>query len=240
MESVLLDRRSWDRLSRGLIGYGLAALSVGLLWLGALLWVNTRIGGLRDDVQATVPRVTSTAELTAKALREGASTAASFRTRLQESAAALSSSAATITVVRADLSAFEGQLRSVSILGSRPLASPADAVGRIAASMDGLDSQLSRIADGLRMDQDTLAANAASLGELGASADRLAGSLAGSLAVTSIQGLFDDVQLILTLTLVLCAASAIMPAVSALWLGLGLRRQLGRPRAQPSAEGPEG
>jgi len=226
-EPALIDRSDWSRLSRGLIGYGLVALAVALLWVGALLWVNGRVTGLRDEVRTTAPRLTSTAELTAKALREVASTAGSFRTTLDQSAAALASSAATITVVRADLSAFEAQLRSVSILGARPLSSPADAVDRIATSMDGLDTKLSLIADSLRLGQDALAANAISLGALSDRADLLAANL----ALADVQRAFDDVQLILVVTLVLYAASAMMPAVAALWLGLWLRRRLGRARS---------
>jgi methyl-accepting chemotaxis protein len=225
-EPPLLDRRGWGRLSQGLVGYGLVALAVALLWVGALAGLNGRITGLRDEVQAMVPRLTSTAELTAQALREGASTAGSFRTTLDQSAAALSSSAATITVVRGDLSAFEAQLRSVSILGARPLSSPADAVGRIATSMDGLDTKLSLIADSLRVGQDALAANATALGELGERTDQLAETL----ALADVQRAFDDIQLTLALILVLCAAFAFMPAIGALWLGLWLRRQLQRSR----------
>jgi hypothetical protein len=225
-EPLVIDRSAWRRLSAGLIGYGLVALVIGLLWLGTLLWANGRAMGVRDEILASMPPLTRSAELTARALREGATTATSFRTSLDQSAAALVSSAATITTVRSDLSAFEAQLRSVSILGARPLASPADAVGRIAAGMDGLDTKLGLIADSLGTGQDALAANATSLAALGERAD----ALAISLAVTDVRQAFEDIQLLLIMGVLLCAASALLPAVGALGLGLWLRRLLGAAR----------
>lgn len=120
----------------------------------------------------------------------------------------------------------EAQLRSVSILGAQPLSPTADAVGRIAASMDGLETRLPLVADGLPGNRDALAGNAIALGELGDSAATLAARLGSGDG----HGSLDDVQLVVAVTLIVFAAWSFVPAAGALVLGIWIRRELGRPR----------
>ena len=155
------------RVSRGLITYGIIGLVVTAIGFGALVWANDRISNLRGEAQATVARLATTMEVAAYVLHGASTTAQSFSATVDQSAQAVSAAAVTITEVRSDLSALEAQLRSVSILGATPLSSPADAVGRIAASMEGLDTRLSLIADGGKGNRHALAGNATALGELG-------------------------------------------------------------------------
>jgi hypothetical protein len=129
-------------LSQGLIAYGIVGLVVAAIGFGALVWVNGRISSLRAGAEVTVAQAATTMHLTATVLRGASTTAQSFSGTVDQSAQAVSSAGVTITEVRSDLSALEVQLRSVNFLGSTPLSSPADAVGRIAASMDGLDAQV--------------------------------------------------------------------------------------------------
>jgi hypothetical protein len=215
------------RLSRGLIAYGFIGLVVAAIGFGAVVWVNGRINNLRGEADATVARLATTMELAAKALSLASTTAQSFGATVDQAAQAVSSATATITETRSDLSALEAQLRSVSILGATPLSSPADAVGRIAASMEGLDTRVSLIADGLKGNRDALAGNATSLGELGDSAEALAARLGAGVGQDS----FGDVQLVIAVTLLMFAAWSFVPAVGALMLGLWLRRELGRSRS---------
>jgi hypothetical protein len=215
------------RVSRGLIVYGIIGLGVTAIGFGALVWANGRISNLRGETQATVARLATTMEVAAYVLHGASTTAQSFSATVDQSAQAVSAAAVTITEVRSDLSALEAQLRSVSILGATPLSSPADAVGRIAASMEGLDTRLSLIADGGKGNRDALAGNATALGELGDSIQALAARLGSGVGQDSI----GDVQLVIAVTLLAFAAWSFVPAVGALVFGVWLRRELGPSRS---------
>jgi hypothetical protein len=215
------------RLSRGLIAYGIVGLVVAAIGFGALVWVNARISSLRGEAETTVARLGSTMELAAKVLHGASTTAQSFSATVDQSAQAVSSAAVTITEVRSDLSALEAQLRSVSILGATPLSSAADAVARIAASMEGLDTRVSLIAAGLKGNRDALAGNATSLAQLGDGTEALAARLGSGVGQDSL----GDVQLVVAVTLLMFAAWSFVPAVGALVLGVWLRRELGRARS---------
>jgi transposase-like protein len=217
----------WHRLSRGLIAYGIVGLVVAAIGFGAMVWVNGRIGQIRDDAEATVARLATTMELAANVLYGASTTAQSFSTTVDQSAQAVSAAAVTITEVRSELTALEAQLRSVNILGATPLSAPADAVGRIAASIDGLDTRLALIADSVTGDRDALAGNASALLQLGDSTQALAARLGSGVGQDS----FGDVQQVIVVTLLMFAAWAFVPAVGALVLGVWLRRELGRSRS---------
>jgi len=215
------------RLSRGLIAYGIIGLVVAAIGFGAMVWVNGRIGHVRGEAEVTVARLATTMELAAMVLRGASTTARSFSGTVDQAAKAVLSAAVTLTETRSDLSALETQLRSVNILGATPLSSPADAVGRIAASMDGLIGQLPLVADDLKGNRDALAANAVSLSELGDSTDALAARLGPIVGQESL----DDVQQVIAITLLMFAAWSFVPAAGALALGGWLRRELGRSRS---------
>jgi hypothetical protein len=218
-------------LSRGLIAYGLVGLVVAAIGFGAMVWVNGRIGQIRDDAEGTVARLATTMELAANVLHGASTTAQSFSTTVDQSAQAVSAAAVTITEVRSELTALEAQLRSVNILGATPLSAPADAVGRIAASIDGLDTRLSLIADSVKGDRDALAGNATALLQLGDSTQALAARLGLGVGQDS----FGDVQQVIAVTLLMFAAWSFVPAAGALVLGVWLRRAL-----SPTAGSPDG
>jgi hypothetical protein len=215
-------RGGLDRLSRGLIAYGIIGLVVAAIGLAALFWVSGQVGSVRAEVGTSVGQLATTMERTAKALHDASTTAQSFTGTVDESAKAVSSTAATITEVRSDLGVLEGQLRSVNILGASPLGSSADAVARITASLDGLDTRLSVIADHLAVNRDALAGNATSLGQLGDSTAAVAARLSSGTIEDSLGG----VQMVIVVTLLIFAAWSIVPAVGALVLGVWLRREL--------------
>jgi hypothetical protein len=217
-------RGGLHRLSRGLIACGVVGLVVAAIGFAALVWVNGRIDTLRGEAEANAARLGIAMEIGAKVLHGASTTARSFSATADGSAQAVSSAAITITEARSDLSALDAQLRSVSFLGATPLSSSADAVGRMAASMAGLDAQVSLIADGLKGDRDALAGNATSLRELGDSAQGLADRLGPGLGRDSL----GEAQLVIAVTLLMFAAWSFVPAVGALALGVWLRRELGR------------
>jgi hypothetical protein len=221
-------RRGLGRLSRALIAYGIIGLLVTAIGFGALVWANDRVSRLRGETEATVARLASTTEVAAYVLRGASTTATSFSVTVDQSAQAISAAAVTATEVRSDLSALEAQLRSVSILGATPLSAPADAVGRIAASMDGLDGRLSAIADSGKGNRDALAGNSTALGELADSTQALAVRLGSGVGQDS----FGEIQLVIAVTLLAFAALSFVPAAGALALGVWLRRAL-RPTAGP-------
>lgn len=220
-------RGGLHRSSRGLIAYGIIGLVVAAIGFGAVVWVNGRISDLRSEAEATVARLATTMELAATVLRGASTTAESFSGTAGRSAQAVSSAVLTTIEVRSDLSAVEAQLRSVSFLGATPLSSSADAVGRIVASMEGLDTQLSLLADSLEGNRDALAGNASSLSELADSTDAVARRLGPRVGQDSL----GDVQQVIAITLLMFAAWSFVPAVGALVLGLWLRRELGRSRS---------
>jgi len=220
-------RRGLHRLSRGLIVYGVLGLVVAAIGFGALVWVNDRVSNLRGEVDTTLAQRAATMELAADVLHDAATTAQTFTVTVDQSSQAVSSAAATITEVRSDLTALEAQLRSVNILGATPLSSAADAVSRIASSMDGLDARLSGIADSLQGNREALAANATSLGQL---ADVTA-ALAARLGSGVVEDSLGDLQRVISVTLLVFSAWSVVPAAGALVLGVWLRRELRRSRS---------
>jgi hypothetical protein len=162
-------------------------------------------------------------------LHGASTTATSFSATVDQSAQAISAAAVTATEVRSDLSALEAQLRSVSILGATPLSSPADAVGRIAASMEGLDGRLSVIAESGRGNRDALAGNASALGALADSTQALAARLGSGVG----EDTFGEIQLVIAVTLLAFAALSFVPAAGALVMGAWLRRALRRTPGPP-------
>ena len=215
------------RLGGGLIAYGVLGLIVAAIGFGAVAWVNSRVNSLRVEVEATLDQRAATLELASRVLRDASTTARSFSVTVDQTSRAVSSTATTITEAHADLAALEAQLRSVSILGATPLSSAADAVGRIATSMNGLDTQVSGIAGSLALNRDALAGNATSLGQLG----DITGGLASRLGSGVIGDSLGDLQRLLSVTLLVFSAWSMVPAVGALVLGIWLRREVGRPRS---------
>lgn len=215
-------RGSFRRLSTGLIAYGLIGLIVAAVGIGALVWVNGRFSALRGEVETTVDQLVTTTERTARALHDASTTAQSFSVTLDSSAAAMPAVSGQIAGLRSDLAALEGQLRSVNIFGTTPLASAADAIGRVTAGMEGLDTQLSLIGVVLKANGDALAGNATSFDQLGDSTSALATRLGSGVVDESL----DDVQLVIVVTLLVFVAGSVVPAVGALLLGIGLRRTL--------------
>jgi hypothetical protein len=221
---VLGPSRGARRLSQGLIAYGIVGLVVATIGFGAMVWVNGRISTLRADAEVSIARAATTMELTATVLRGASTTAQSFSGTADQARQAVSASIGTITEVRSDLSALEAQLRSFSFLGATPLASSADAVGRIAASVTALATQMPVVAGSLKGNRDALAGNAAALSELADSTAALAARLGPSVRQDS----FGEVQQVFAITLLMFAAWSFVPAVGALALGLWLRRELAR------------
>ncbi len=224
---VLDPRGGVRRLSHGLIAYGVVGLVVAAIGFGAMVWVNGRISTLRADAEASVARAATTMEVAATVLRGASTTARSFSGTADQTRQAVSAAVATVSEARSDLSALEAQLRSVSILGATPLASSADAVGRITASMDGLEAQIPVVADSLQGSRDALARNASALSELADSTAALAARLGPGVGQDS----FGDVQQVIAMTLLMFAAWSCVPAVGALGLGVWLRGELARSRS---------
>jgi hypothetical protein len=220
-------RRGLRSLGAGLIAYGIIGLVVAAIGFAALFWVNGRIGSVRSEAETTLRQLATTTERTAEALHDASRTAKSFSVTLDQAATAMPAASAQIATLRGDLSALEGQLRSVNILGATPLASAADAVAGITRSMEGLDTQLSLIGVALGANGDALGSNATTLGLLGDSTAALAVRLRSGVIEDSL----SDVQLVVIVLLLVFTMLSVVPAVGALALGVWLRRELGRSNA---------
>ena len=215
-----------SRLGQALIAYGLVGVFVSTIGFGAVIWVSGRISSLRAGADATVAQASTTLHLTAIALRGASASVRSFSGTADQSAHAVSSAGATLTEVRSDLIALESQLRSVSFLGATPLSSSADAVGRMAAGIDGLDAQIPDIAASLNGNRDALESDATAVKTLADSTEALAARLGPGFGLDSL----GDVQQVIVLTLLMFAAWSLVPALGALALGAWVRREAARPR----------
>lgn len=215
-------RAGLRRLSRGLIAYGIVALIVAAIAFGTTVWANGRLGNLRDTVGGSVDQMATSMERSAEALHDAARTATTFSSTLDQGAAAMPAVSQQIAAVHTDLLALQDQLRSVSIFGATPLSTAADAVGRIAVSLGGLDTQLQLAAVALAANGDALASSSTSLARLGDSAAALATRLRSGV----IEDSFGDVQLVIVLVLLAFTALSVVPAAGALALGVWLRREL--------------
>ena len=220
-------RDGLGRLSRGLIIYGLVGLVVAMIGFGALVWVNGRISSLGERVNVTVEELATTMERTATVLQDASTTAQTFTVTIDRSTEALDTTADSIAGVRSRLEDLEGLFRAVNILGATPLGAAADAVGGIANAIKGLDTRLSAIADSLDASGGALTQNATSLGRLGDSTAALAARLRSGVIEDSVA----DVQMVITVTLLVFTAWAVVPAIGALMLGVWLRRMLARQRS---------
>ena len=220
MTSSLGLRDGLRHLGTGLIVYGAVGLVVAAIGFGAVIWVDERVGAIRAEVDATLTQEAVVIELAAGVLHDAATTAQSFTVTVDQSSLAVASAAGTITELRSDLAALEDQLRSVNILGATPLAVSADAVGRIVASITGLDTRLSLTADGLRGNRIALAANATSLEQLADTTDVLAAQRRADDRGDTL----DEIQRVTSITLMVLTAWSAVPALGALGLGYWLRR----------------
>ena len=221
----LVSRDGLQRLSTGLIAYGLIGLLVAGLGLGALVWVNGRLGTLSERVETSVDGLATTLERTAIALDNASETAEGFTDTIDRTVEGVSSAADTIASVRTNLETLESVMRAVNILGLTPLGPPAEAVGGIANAIEGLDTRLTAIADSLEGNRDSLATNAASLARVAESTEAMAERLRSGVIETSL----DDVQVVVGVILLLMVAWTSVPAAGALGVGLWLRRELRGP-----------
>ena len=227
----LVSRDGLQRLGTGLIAYGLIGLLIAGLGLGALAWVNGRIGALSERVETSVDGLATALERTAVALDDASTTAESFTGTIDRTVEGVSSAATTIASVRTNLETLESVLRAVNILGLTPLGPPAEAVGGIAGAIEGLDTRLTAIADSLEGNRDSLATNAASLARVAESTDAMAERLRSGVIEASL----DDVQVVVGVILLLMVAWTSVPAAGALVVGLWLRRELRAPPPDPVA-----
>jgi hypothetical protein len=228
LTSSLGLRDGLRHLGTGLIVYGAVGLIVAAIGFGTVIWVDERVGAIRKEVDATLTKEAAVIELAAQALHDAATTAQSFTVTVDQSSLAVASAAGTITELRSDLVALEDQLRSVNILGATPLATSADAVGRIVASITGLDTRLSLTADGLVGNRMALAENATSLEQLADTTEDLAAQRRSDARGETL----GEIQGVASMTLMVLTLWSAVPAVGALILGIWLRRRL---RASGSA-----
>lgn len=224
-------RMGLRRVSLGLIAYGVLGLLIATLGLVALLSVGNRVDGLVDRSSEQLDTVTATLDETAAALSDAGTSAVSFAVTLERTPPTVRQAAQTVGNLQGNLRTVEGQLASLSILGTRPLADVAALFGQMASDLQGLDARLGLIADDLEDNRDALLTNARSLTALG---DRLAGiaddlrGTGGSVEPTGtgLRSSFDDLRGMVTLLAAIVIAWAALPAIGALVLGWWLRRIL--------------
>lgn len=212
------------RLATGLIAYGLTGLLLAVIALIAVVWAGGRLTAVGQRVETQIAAVVETLDRTSLALADAGTSATSFSVTMERTPPVVRQTAQAIADVRTDLRAAENQFSQFEFLGRRPLGGVADAFGRMAANLDGLDERLDLIATDLESNRTALLANATSLSALGARLGLVADDLRGGVVA---DGFADLRSSAIILALVLLVWMTI-PAAGAMWLGWWLRRAVGR------------
>jgi hypothetical protein len=205
-----------------MIAYGLIGLAIAVIGLAALLWVGGRVGGLADRTSVQVESIIATLDKTATALDDAGTSAVSFAVTLERTPPIVRQAADTIGNLQGNLRAVEQQLASFSILGNQPLSEAARLFGQMATDLDGLDTRLDSLAIALDDNKASLLANAESLRALGVEIEGLADDLRTGIVEDSLA----DVQVIVTVLILVLVAWTAVPAAGALGVGWWLRREL--------------
>jgi hypothetical protein len=212
------------RLASRLIVYGLVGLVLALVAAIVVVWAGGRLVAVGERVETQIGAVVETLDRTSVALADAGTSATSFSVTMERTPPVVRQTAQAIADVRTDLRAAESQFSQIEILGRRPLGGVADAFGRMAANLDGLDERLDLIATDLESNRTALLANATSLGALGARLGLVADDLRGGAVEDGFADLRSSVSILALVLLVWMT----LPAAGALWLGLWLRREVGR------------
>jgi methyl-accepting chemotaxis protein len=219
-------RRSFVRLSYGLILYGVAGMLVAAVGLAMLVGTGAAVGSFGVRVEGESEQLGTTLRETAVTLDEAAQTAESFGRTLEQTPPSVRQVAATVRNLRPRLEAIQSQAAAIDILGTRPLQGISELFGQIASDLAGLDDQLDRIADELGANQTSLGTNAASLARLSDEVSGFADRLDAGLVTDSL----EEIRAILALVLAILVIALALPAAGSLALGLWLRREFGEGR----------
>lgn len=225
-------RPALRRLASGLIAYGVIGLIVATTSLVGLSTVSGRVSGIGTEIDGRIASVRSTLDATATALDDAGTSAVSFAGTLERTPPSVRQAATTVTNLEANLRTVEGQLGSLSILGTQPLADVARLFGQMATDMDGLDTKLGVIADDLDHNRTALVTNSSSLRGLGTRLSTVSTDLRGVNVATSLSGL----SVLFGFLAALLVVAIGLPAIGALILGSWLQREVRRAgRVPPEA-----
>lgn len=217
-------RSGLRRLATGLLAYGLIGIALSVVAAIALGWAGGRLSAVGGRVDTQIASVVETLDRTSTALADAGTAATSFSGTMERTPPVVRQTAQAIADVRADLRSAEDQFSQVAILGSRPLGGVADAFGRMATNLEGLDTQLDVIATDLESNRAALIANATSLAALGERLGLVAEDLRGGV----VEDGFADLRASATILAIILLIWMTIPSIGALWLGWWLRREVGR------------
>jgi hypothetical protein len=216
-------RSGLRRLATGLIAYGVIGIALAFVAAIALGWAGGRLAAVGDRVDTQLASVVETLDRTSTALGDAGRSAGSFSVTMERTPPVVRQTAQAIADVRADLRAAEDQFSQIEILGRRPLGGVAEAFGRMATNLDGLDTQLDVIATDLESNQAALLDNASSLSALGERLGLVAEDLRGGVVEDGV----SDLRTSATILAIVLLVWMTIPALGALWLGWWLRREVG-------------
>ncbi len=216
-------RSGLRRLATGLIAYGLTGIALAVVAAIALAWAGGRLSAVGGRVDTQIASVVETLDRTSTALSDAGTSATSFSGTMERTPPVVRQTAQAIADVRADLRAAEDQFSQIEILGRRPLGGVAEAFGRMATNLDGIDTQLDVIATDLESNRAALLTNATSLAALGQRLGLVAEDLRGGV----VEDGFADLRASATILAIILLIWMTIPAIGALWLGWWLRREVG-------------
>jgi hypothetical protein len=215
-------RRALQRLSGGLVAYGIIGLVAAAIGLAVLIWADGRVAAVADSVEIEVAQMTLTLDRTADTLHDAGALAGSFAGTLERTPGTVRQAAQTVRGLRPNLEEVGLQLGAFDFFGTKPLDGPARVFAEMATGLSDLDTELELIAADLETDRTALTDNARSLTEAGDQAAVLADRVRAGF----IQDGFNDIRTVLAVLVFTLVALAALPAAAALAFGIWLRRTL--------------
>ncbi len=215
-------RRRLRTLSTGLIVYGVIGIVLTVVLLGGELLLSSRMEVVALRVTTQLGNVATTLDKTATSLDAAADASTGFAVTIEQSAPTLHQVDDTISTMAPTLRQLQVALGGVSILGASPFGAAGEKLGSVATQLEGLQGQVSLLADNLTKNKTTLVALGASLNDLATQLRGTRDTLDSGLVEESLADMIGIVRL----SIALLALWFAVPAVAALLFGIWLRGQL--------------
>lgn len=215
-------RRRLRTLSTGLIVYGVVGIVLTIVLLGGELMLTSRMESVALRVTTQLAHVGDTLDKTATSLEAAGDASTGFAVTIEQAAPTLHQVDDTIATMAPTLRQLQVTLGGVSLLGATPFGAAGEKLGQVATQLEGLQGQVSLLADNLTTNKGTLITLGASLKDLATQLRSTRDTLGSGVVEDSLADLIGIVRLAIGLLAVWFA----VPAVAALLFGVWLRGQL--------------
>lgn len=215
-------RRRLRTLSTGLIAYGVIGIVLTVVLLGGELMLTSRMESVALRVTTQLGNVGDTLDKTATSLEAAGDASTGFAVTIEQAAPTLHQVDDTISTMAPTLRQLQVTLGGVSLLGATPFGAAGEKLGQVATQLEGLQGQVSLLADNLTTNKATLITLGSSLKDLATQLRSTRDTLGSGVVEDSLADLIGIVRLSIGLLAIWFA----VPAVAALLFGVWLRGQL--------------